>query len=64
MTIDNLCALFTESWQSISVWSLDEEKEIFHGTIREVPFEIREMEIYSIDALFEMNDGVLTINVE
>ena len=26
MTVDNLCALFTESWQSISVWSLDEEE--------------------------------------
>lgn len=64
MKIYNLCNLFTDDWQPISIWSLDLEKEIYHGTARDIPYEIEEMEICSIDTLFDGTDGCITINVD
>lgn len=54
--------LFTENFQEISIWDLDAEKEIYRGTIDDLPDNLDDYAIMTIDAL-STPTTVITINV-
>lgn len=64
MTVRDLSDLFTDpDFQQVAVYSLDHEKVVYSGDIREIAFGIYgDREIESIDTLFEKTD-TLTINI-
>lgn len=62
-TIYDFLDMFTESdMQEVAIFDLNKDEEIYRGTRDEMPGELQDLEIMSIDNL----DGskVLTLNVE
>ena len=62
-TVNDFLDMFTEpDMQEVAIFDLSASKEIYRGTRDEMPDELQELEICSIDNL----DGskVITINVE
>lgn len=54
--------LFTDNCQEISLWDLDEEKEVFRGTISELPDDLEDYELCSIDPICTPTT-VITLNI-
>ena len=61
-TICDLVDMFTENYQMIALWDLDEEKEIFRGRIDELPDDLCDYEVCTIDSLY-VPTNVITFNV-
>lgn len=62
-TVNDFLDMFTEpDMQEVAIFDLSASKEIYRGTRDEMPDELQELEICSIDNL----DGskVITLNVE
>lgn len=63
MTVYDLCNLFCDNSQIVEVWSLDKEKVVYKGEIYDMPYEIENEEVMSIDSFYG-NVDYLTINIE
>lgn len=62
--VSDLTELFVEtSIQTVAIYDCGKEKEVFRGTIDDIPEDLQELEVQSIDNL-EKNSDVLTINVD
>ena len=62
-TVYNFLDIFCDpELQEVLVYGLTSEKELFCGTRDEMPEDVQELEVMSIDCLD--NTKVLTINVE
>lgn len=62
-TVYDFLDLFADpDMQEVAIFDLNDSKEIYRGTRDEMPSEVQDMEIMSVDCL----DGskVLTLNVE
>ena len=62
MTIYDFVDLFTDSFQEISLWDLDAEKEIFRGTLSELPDDLDDYMLCSIDPIC-VPTLVITLNI-
>lgn len=60
---DFLDIFMDEDMQVVSVYDVNHSKELFRGVRSDMPEEIRDLEIQSIDNLHEPTT-VLTLNVE
>lgn len=63
MTVYDLCNLFCDNGQIVEIWSLDKEKVVYKGEIYDMPYEIENKEVMSIDSFYG-NVDYLTINIE
>lgn len=64
ITVYDLVNLFIESsFQTIEVWDVSKEEVIFVGTLGEMPLEIQDLTVQSIDNLTKIS-SVLTVNVD
>lgn len=62
--VSDLTELFVEtSIQTVAIYDCGKEKEVFRGTIDDIPEDLQCLEVQSIDNL-EKNSDVLTINVD
>lgn len=62
--VSDLTELFVEtSIQTVAIYDCGKEKEVFRGTIDDIPEDLQELEVQSIDNL-EKNSDVFTINVD
>lgn len=63
-TVSDLTELFVEpTIQTIAIWDGGKEEEVFRGPVDEIPEDLQDLEIQSIDNI-EKNSDVLTINVD
>jgi hypothetical protein len=63
-TVADLTDLFVESTlQTVSIWDCGKDKEVFRGTIDDIPEDLQELEVQSLDTI-EKNSDVFTINVD
>lgn len=64
ITVYDLVDLFIESsFQTVEVWDVSKEEVIFVGTLGEMPLEIQDLTVQSIDNLTKIS-SVLTVNVD
>jgi hypothetical protein len=62
--VSDLTELFIEtSIQTVAIYDCGKEKEVFRGTIDDIPEDMQGLEVMSIDNL-EKNSDVFTINVD
>lgn len=62
--VSDLTDLFIEtSIQTVAIYDCGKDKEVFRGTIDDIPEDLQELEVQSIDNL-EKNSDVFTINVD
>lgn len=61
MTVYDLTFLFTEDYQRIAIYDLESGKIVYNGTIDEMDYEYRTLEVCSLDCI---ENNTLTINVE
>lgn len=62
--VSDLTDLFVEtSIQTVAIYDCGKEKEVFRGTIDDIPQDMQGLEVMSIDNL-EKNSDVFTINVD
>ena len=62
--VSDLTELFIEtSIQTVAIYDCGKEKEVFRGTIDDIPEDLQSLEVMSIDNL-EKNSDVFTINVD
>lgn len=62
-TVSDLTDLFVESTlQTVAIWDCGKDEEVFRGTIDDIPEDLQELEVQSIDTI-EKNSDVFTINV-
>ena len=63
-TVAALTNLFVESTlQTVAIWDCSKDKEVFRGTIDDIPEDLQCLEVQSIDTI-EKNSDVFTINVD
>lgn len=63
-TVSDLTDLFVEpSLQTVAIWDCGKEEEVFRGTIDDIPEDLQDLEVQSIDDI-EKNSDVMTINVD
>ena len=63
-TVADLTDLFVESTlQNVAIWDCGKDEEVFRGSIDEIPEDLHELEVQSIDNI-EKNSDVFTINVD
>ena len=63
MTVYELCDLFIDpAFQEIEIWDINTEKTVYKGEADEIPDNLNELEIQSIDNINK--DGILSINVD
>lgn len=63
-TVSDLTDLFVESTlQTVAIWDCGKDEEVFRGTIDDIPEDLQDLEVQSIDTI-EKNSDVFTINVD
>lgn len=63
-TVSDLTDLFVESTlQTVAIWDCGKDEEVFCGTIDDIPEDLQELEVQSIDTI-EKDSDVFTINVD
>jgi hypothetical protein len=60
MTVYDLISLFIEDYQEVTIYDLDIGDIIYIGTIRDMDYEYKLLEVMSIDCI---ENNILTINV-
>lgn len=61
MLVYELTYLFVEDYQEVAIYDLNSEKVVYKGTIDEMDYKYKQLEIASIDCI---ENNILTINVE
>ena len=64
MTIYELRGLFIDERQMCYIWALESEEEIFRGQMSDIPEEIEDIEISSLDNIYPDNKGYIGINID
>lgn len=64
MTIYDLRYLFFDDDQQCYIYAMESEKELFRGSMRDIPEELEDEEISSLDNVYPNNEGVIGINVD
>lgn len=64
MTIYEFRELFIDERQMCYIWALESEEEIFRGQMSDVPEEIEDIEISSLDNIYPDNKGYIGINID
>lgn len=61
--VSDLTDLFIEtSIQTVAIWDCGKDEEVFRGTVDDLPEDLQNLEVQSIDNI-EKNSDVFTINV-
>ena len=65
MTLYDLKDLFTDDSQLIKVYDLTSEEIVYEGELAELPYELEDYEVGSIDTVYKIDfDGYITFNIE
>ena len=63
-TVEEIIEMFVDpEMQVFSIWSNDKEKVIYTGFISDVPDELLQADVTSIDNVFEDCKGIITFNI-
>ena len=63
ITVDELIDLFADpSTQKVAVYDLAKDEDIFTGRIDDMPWDIKELAVCSIDTI--EHDGMFRVNVD
>ena len=62
ITLAMLIELFMEDFQRVVIYSTDENKDVYKGTIEDLPAELLDTIVQSIDSIYEPTDTI-TINI-
>lgn len=63
-TVEEIIEMFVDSeMQVFSIWSNEKEKVIYTGFISDVPDELLQADVTSIDNVFEDCKGIITFNI-
>jgi len=63
MTIYELRELFIDDDQDCYIYNLDTQEEVYKGSMRDIPEELEDREISSLDNVYADNNGVIGINI-
>lgn len=64
MSIYELRELFIDDDQQCYIWALESEREIYRGSMRDIPEELEDEEVCSLDNIYKGNDGYIGINID
>ena len=64
MMVYELMDLFIDDAQSIELYDTDKEEIIYSGEYVDLPEEMENYEVCSIDNVYKGNPGIVTLNVE
>ena len=66
MYVNDLIDIFVDDSQHVRLYDLASDEVIFDGELCDIPYELSECEICSIDSLYKTNnfDGYITINID
>lgn len=63
-TVEEIIEMFVDpETQVFSIWSNEKEKVIYTGFISDVPDELLQADVTSIDNVFEDCKGIITFNI-
>ena len=63
-TVEEIIEMFVDpEMQVFSIWSNEKEKVIYTGFISDVPDELLQPDVTSIDNVFEDCKGIITFNI-
>lgn len=63
-TVEEIIEMFVNpEMQVFSIWSNEKEKVIYTGFISDVPDELLQADVTSIDNVFEDCKGIITFNI-
>lgn len=63
-TVEEIIEMFVDpEIQVFSIWSNEKEKVIYTGFISDVPDELLQADVTSIDNVFEDCKGIITFNI-
>ena len=63
-TVEEIIEMFVDpEMQLFSIWSNEKEKVIYTGFISDVPDELLQADVTSIDNVFEDCKGIITFNI-
>ena len=63
-TVEEIIEMFVDpEMQVFSIWSNEKEKVIYTGFISDVPDELLQADVTSIDNVFEDCKGIMTFNI-
>lgn len=63
-TVEEIIEMFVDpEMQVFSIWSNEKEKVIYTGFISDVPDELLQADVTSIDNVFEDCKGIITFNI-
>ena len=63
-TVEEIIEMFVDpEMQVFSIWSNEKEKVIYTGFISDVPDELLQVDVTSIDNVFEDCKGIITFNI-
>lgn len=64
-TVEEIIEMFVDpEMQVFSIWSNEKEKVIYTGFISDVPDELLQADVTSIDNMFEDCKGIITFNID
>ncbi len=64
-TVEEIIEMFVDpEMQVFSIWSNEKEKVIYTGFISDVPDELLQADVTSIDNVFEDCKGIITFNID
>ena len=65
MYVNDLIDIFVDDSQHVRLYDLASDEVIFDGELCDIPYELSECEVCSIDSLSKLNfDGYITINID
>lgn len=63
-TVQEIIEMFVDpEAQKISIWSDEKEEVIYTGFISDLPEDLFDADVRSIDNVFEDNNGIVTLNI-
>lgn len=64
-TVEEIIKMFVDpEVQEFSIWSNEKEKVIYTGFISDVPDELLQADVTSIDNVFEDCKSIITLNID
>ena len=65
MTLYDFRYLFVDDSQLVRIYDITSEKNVFEGEFENLPTELEDYEVMSIDTIYKIDfDGYITINIE
>lgn len=64
-TVQEIIEMFVDpETQKFSIWSDEKEKIIYTGFISDLPEDLFNADVRSIDNVFKDNNGIVTLNID